>query len=91
MKTKTVEVKLVLTLLGLPHGSDGRESAVQKTQVQSLVRKMPWRRAWQPTPVFLPAEFHEQKNVTSYSPWGGKELDMTEGLTLTLLRRGVYK
>ena len=37
-----------------------------------------WRRARQPTPVFLPGEFHGQRNLTSYSPWGCKELDMTE-------------
>ena len=42
------------------------------------VRKIPWRRAWQPTPVFLPGESHEQKSLASYSPWGHKEAYMTE-------------
>ena len=42
------------------------------------VRKIPWRRAWQPTPVFLPGEFHEQGNLVDYSPWGCKESDRTE-------------
>ena len=37
-----------------------------------------WRRAWQPTPVFLPGESHEQRNLVGYSPWGRKESDMTE-------------
>ena len=39
---------------------------------------MPWRRAWQPTPVFLPGEYHGQRSLTGYSPWGHKESDMTE-------------
>ena len=43
-----------------------------------------WRRAWQPTPVFLPGEFHGLRNLEGYSPWGRKESDMTERLTLSL-------
>ena len=31
---------------------------------------LPWRRKWQPTPVFLPGEFHGQRSLASYSPWG---------------------
>ena len=46
--------------------------------------KMPWRKAWQPTPMFLPGESHEQRSLVVCTPWGGKELDMTERLTLTL-------
>ena len=42
------------------------------------VRKVPWRRAWQPTPIFLPGEFHGQRTLAGYSPWGHKESDMTE-------------
>ena len=48
------------------------------------VGKILWRRAWQPTPVSLPGEFHEQKNLVGPSAWGHKELDMTEGITLSL-------
>ena len=40
--------------------------------------KIPWRRSWQPTPVFLPGEFHGQRSLAGYSPWGHKESDMTE-------------
>ena len=40
--------------------------------------KIPWRRAWQPTPVLLPGESHEQRSLVIYSPWGRKEPDMTE-------------
>ena len=42
-----------------------------------------WRRAWQPTPVFLPGEFHGQRSLVDYSLWGHKESDMTEPLTHT--------
>ena len=37
-----------------------------------------WRRKWQPTPLFLPGNFHWQRSLEDYSPWGRKELDMTE-------------
>ena len=37
------------------------------------VGKIPWRRAWQPTAVFLPGESHGQRSLAGYSPWGGKE------------------
>ena len=46
------------------------------------VGKIPWRRARQPTPVFLPGESHGQRSLVGYSPWHRKELDMTERLTL---------
>ena len=38
------------------------------------VRRIPWRRAWQPTPVFLPGESHGPRSLASYSPWDHKEL-----------------
>ena len=40
-----------------------------------------WRRKWQPTPVFLPGEFHGQRSLKGYSSWGGKESDRTERLS----------
>ena len=39
-----------------------------------------WRRAWQPTSVFLPGKSHGRRGLVGYSPWGHKELDMTEQL-----------
>ena len=42
------------------------------------VRKIPWRREWQPTPVFLPGEFHGQRSLAGYSLWGPKESDMAK-------------
>ena len=45
---------------------------------------MHWRREWQPTPVFLPGESQGQRSLVGCSPWGGKESDTTEQLTLSL-------
>ena len=42
------------------------------------VGKIPWRRKWQPTPVFLPGESHGGRSLVGYSPWGRKESDTTE-------------
>ena len=48
------------------------------------VRKIPWRREWLPTPVSLPGEFHGQRSLADCSPWGRRESDKTEQLTLSL-------
>ena len=48
------------------------------------VRKIPWRRKWQPTPVFLPGKSHGQRSLAGYSPWGRKESDTIEWLTLSI-------
>ena len=45
------------------------------------IEKIPWRRAWQPTPVSLPRELHGQRSLAGYSPWGRKESDTTEQLS----------
>ena len=71
---------------------------IRETRVQSLgredpgfnscIRKISWRRKWQPTPVFLPGKSHGWRNLIVYSPWGCKELDTTERLHfLSLLPR----
>ena len=49
------------------------------------VRKIPWRREWLPTPVFLPGESHGQRSLVGYSLWSHRELDTTERLTLSAL------
>ena len=46
------------------------------------VGKIPWRKEWLPTPWFLPWEFHGQRSLVGYTPWGCKESDMTERLTV---------
>ena len=43
---------------------------VGRPRFDAWVRKIPWRREWLPTPVFLPGEFHGQRSSVGYSPWG---------------------
>ena len=58
--------------------------AMEETQVQSL--KIPWRREWLSTPVFLPGESPGQRSLVGYSPWGCKESDTTARLSPFLPR-----
>ena len=60
----------------------GEESACQSRSCGFDPRngKIPWRRAWQPTPVFLPGESHGQRSLVGYSPWGCKQSDTTQWL-----------
>ena len=44
----------------------------------SISGSIPWRRAWQPTPVFLPGEPYGQRSLAGYSLWGGKESEVIE-------------
>ena len=57
-----------------------RLPAMRETRFNPWVGKIPWRRKWQPTPVFLPGESHGQRSLVGYSPQGRKESDMTERL-----------
>ena len=57
--------------------------ALWKTWVQSLGWEDPLEREWLPTLVFLPGEFHGQRSLAGYSPWGRKESDTTERLSLS--------
>ena len=54
--------------------------AMQEIQVQSLGWEPSLRRKWLPPSVCLPGEFHEQRRMAGYSPWGRQESDMTERL-----------
>ena len=49
------------------------------------VGKFPWRRKWQPSPVFLPGKSHGWRSPVGYRPWGREELDTTEQLHFTSL------
>ena len=71
-----------LKVQGLPRWLSGKESACRSRRPESdpWVGKIPWRREWQPTPVFLPREFHGKRSLVGYSPWGQKESDTTEQL-----------
>ena len=52
-------------------------SQCKRRVFSSWVGKIPWRRPWQPTPVFLSGEFHGQRSLAGYRPWGHKGSDMT--------------
>ena len=72
---------------GLPRWCGVKESICQcKTQKRSRldlwVGKTPWSRKWQPTPIFLPRKFHEQRRLVGYCPRGCKESDATEWLNM---------
>ena len=63
--------------------NSGKESPCQcrrhkRYGFDSWIGKIPWKRKWPPTPVFLPGKSHGQRNLVSYSPWGRKELDVAE-------------
>ena len=68
---------------GFPGGAGGKEPACQRRRrkrhgFKPWLGKIPWRRAWQPTPEFLPGESHGQRSLVGHSPWSHKELAMTE-------------
>ena len=65
--------KILQTVKSLP-----TTQGMQEMWVDPWVRKMAWRKEWQPTPVFLPGKSHGQRNLEGYSPWGHKESDTTE-------------
>ena len=71
---------------GLSRWHSSKESTCQckrhrRCGFSPWVRKIPWRRKWQPTPVFLPGIFHGQRSLAGYCPWRCKESDTTERLT----------
>ena len=70
-------------MLGFPGGTSDKEPACKcrrykRYRFNPWVGKIPWRRAWLFTPVFLPGEPHGQRNLAGYSPWGRKESDMND-------------
>ena len=73
----------LVDMVGFPGGSDGKECLqCRRPRFDLWVRKKPQRGEWLPTLVFLPGEFHGKRSLVGYSPWGRKELDMTEQLSL---------
>ena len=84
-----------LKVIGLPNNylvaqTVKNPPAMQETQVRPWIGKIPWRRERQPTPVFLPGKSHGQRCLAGYSPWSSKESDMTERITLTVVKFGVF-
>ena len=73
----------IVKAMGFPGGTSGKEPACQckrrkRRRYNPWVGKIPWRRAWQPTPVYLPGGVYGQRSLEGYSPWGHKELGTTE-------------
>ena len=66
-------------ILDFSGGSDCKVSCLQcgRPGFDPWVRKILWRREWQPTPVLLPGKSHGQRSIVGYSPQGHKELDTT--------------
>ena len=71
--------------LGFPGGPVVKNSPAKRHGFDPWVRKIPWRRKWQPTPVFLPGESHEQRSLAGYSPWGCKKVGHSWECTLNTL------
>ena len=68
-------------------GTSVKESTCQyrgckRCSFDPWVGKIPWRKKRQPTLVFMPGESHRQRSLVGYSPWGCKELGMTERLSM---------
>ena len=66
-----------------PDGASGKEPACQcnrckRRRLDPWAGEIPWKRAWQPTPVFLSGESHGCRSLVGYSPQGRQELDRTE-------------
>ena len=69
-------------------GASAKELACQfrrlrRCRFHPCVGKILWRRTWQLTPVFLPGKFHGQRSLEGYSPWGHRESNTTEWLSLS--------
>ena len=67
----TTYPNVVLVVKKLPANA----GIIGDTEFSPWAGKIPWRRAWEPTPVFLPGEFRGLRSLAGYSPWGHKESD----------------
>ena len=73
----------IIPLWDFPGGASSKELACQcrrlnRQMFNPWIGKLPWRRAWQPTPLFLSGESLRQWSLVGYNPWGHKESDTTE-------------
>ena len=85
VKNKIMHIQRVY--LGLPWQlSSKAPPAYRRHGFHPWVWRIPWRRAWQPTPAFLPGKSHGQRSLAGYSPWGHKESDTTEATSHTCMQ-----
>ena len=72
--------------MGFPNGSAVKDRLQSRRhrryRFDPWIRKIPWRRKWQPTLVFLPEKSHGQRSLTDYNAWSCKEYDMIEQLSM---------
>ena len=75
----SMNIQELLRSLDFPGGTSGKEPTCQlkRLMFDPWLGRFSWKRAWQPTPVFLPEESHWQRNLMGYSPLGHTELDTT--------------
>jgi len=71
----TLGASQVVLVVKNPFANTGR---YKRHGFNPWVRKILWKKAWQPTPVFLHGESHGQRSQVGYSPWSCKESDKTE-------------
>ena len=79
-----------VTCLGLPWWLNGKESACNASAAEDVVfdpwlRKIPWRRSWHPTAVFLPGESHGQRRLEGHSPWVTKSWTRPKQLSMACI------
>ena len=79
-----MDVIVIWGILGLPWWLSSKESACQcrRHRFDPWDGKISWRKEWQTTPVFLPENSRRQRSLAGYTPWGCKELDTTERLSI---------
>ena len=84
-KTKYTQIKkkvdICIYARDFPAVSDGKEC--RRPRFDPWIGNISWRRICHPTAVFLPGEFHGQRSLVGYNPWGHKESDVTEWLKHT--------
>ena len=88
MKVKLILRGSIILTYRFLSGSDGKASAYNVGDLGSIpwVKKIPWRKKWQPTPALLLGKSHGLRSLVGYSPQGRKELDTTEWLHFTSLQ-----
>ena len=80
-------LRTLYPIYGLPRWGSSKESTCQckRCQFDPWFRKISWRGKWHATPVFLPGKFCSQRSLMGYSPWGRKESDTAEWLSMHIL------
>ena len=89
---KYMYLSLTLSAMGVPRRLSGKEPAWQCRRLgfDPWVRKIPWKRKWQPTPVLLPGKSHGRRNLAGYTPWGHKRVGHNLATKTTRATSGIW-